>query len=288
MSSNIIFNKDILPDLDFHLKNYEENTRRARKLRILKTIHILEEVAGNKPLLEYKYKDFLKLSNEINSLDIRLKSKQRRMRDLKIFIQELLAYNEEFEKANYYDFIFKRFKYTDNGYKIERVAIEKEELHVFLNEMRKRNYNYYIWFRILIYSGCRWIGLKNLQFKNINYKERYFETMGKRVNGSGKSIYFLDENTMKLIEKYQKEVSRDNVCHRGYNTVLEVLQRRRKSWTLHDFRHTIRRLWHDKGITRAEADILLNHKETSIDAIYLKTLKTNADKREIYDKFFPF
>jgi len=146
-------------------------------------------------------------------------------------------------------------------------------------------------FSILIYSGVRIGGLVKLNEKNIDYEKGLFVAQEKKTkNSSGFNTSFLPRKFMPELTSFIKMKDRyeERVIQISTKQVRKRLKKYREKWYPHLFRHTIRYLWHKKGMPKPEGTALLNHMPKDVDEVYLRMLRNRKYLRKQYDKYFPY
>ncbi|MHA1869570.1 MAG: tyrosine-type recombinase/integrase [Promethearchaeota archaeon] len=268
----------------------------ARKLRAIRMLlDYMYTNIGIKYYHDYTIDDFEQIFLFIEKKNIRHNTKNRYRLELK----NLYIYSIRDRIANHknnfllYDFVFSDefFVFSESANKREIIALSKKDILDFIEETRK-NIDDYIWFSLLIFSGCRVGGLCNLIIKDIDFKQDIFQTQEKKTSASsGFNRYFLPHNFMDELKVYilRKQLGKDaKLCPITPKQVRIRLRRYRHQWWPHLFRHTLRVQWHLAGMPDTEAEMLLNHKVKNIQEVYLQQLNNIDHLRGIYDRYFPY
>jgi len=276
----------------FSLKTQKNKIRSSRHL-----LEYLYNECGIKKLVNYTLSDFERLFLFIEKKKISKKMKVRYRSDLRDII--FYAIRDEIASGRYdlktkYDYLFSDEFFTFSESSKPRIIIQlnASDITQFLAECRSKSIDDYIWFSILIYSGCRISGLCNLIISDIDFKTGKFQTQEKKTkHSSGLNTYFLPGFFLSELKVYLKRrclSRRDKVCNISDKQLRIHLKRYRSKWWPHIFRHTIRTLWYLRGMSNIDAELLLNHRITNLDQIYLQQLNNIQHLREIYDKYFPY
>ncbi|MHA1340795.1 MAG: tyrosine-type recombinase/integrase [Promethearchaeota archaeon] len=279
------------------IQRYAKATQINKRRIMRRTFNFLYEKFGVKYILNYSIEEFEQLFLWIENMQISKVTKQRFRNALKNLVNYALKPRflegdlKENIKWNYLlsnDF----FEFTEMGKKREIIVIEKESIIEFLNQLRKKNYDDYIRFSIIIYSGCRISGLTNLKVSNIDFKLGVFYVYEKKTkNSSGLNRYFLPLDFIKELKNYiisKNLFKMDNICSITPKQVRCRLKKYRKDWWPHLFRHTLRTQWFLKGMPDIDAELLLNHQIKYSNQIYLKQLNNLNHLRKVYDFYFPY
>lgn len=200
----------------------------------------------------------------------------------------------------------------------------KEELNTFLRDAKQYNFRYFIFFRLLAYSGMRKGECLALKWSDIDFKNNTIDINKSLKTGVNNRLYVknpktkdsvrtldMDATTMKYLKewrlKQQKEMftvginflSNDNLLFansRGTYTVLSKPQRWNnaicKKYGLrhikvHGFRHTHASLLFDAGVAMKDVKERLGHSDiTTTMNIYTHVTKQKA--KETANSFAKF
>lgn len=185
-----------------------------------------------------------------------------------------------------------------------------QELIEILNLSKKKSLRDFILYSLLIIDGARISEILTIKIVNINLKERFYETgfvkdARKSTRHSNKSlIFFFPEKFKPFLEQYINYIRKENLWlfpgrtnHLSYggfrNYVFDTHTKKmnydKKYRSFHKFRSTLISnrlikmecpLWISEGLT--------NHQITDSTQIKHYAKFTIKQKRDFYDKFFPY
>jgi len=279
------------------VKRFADKTKKNKLRSVMHLLNFLYKNCSVKKIEEYRLSDFEALFLFLEKKKISKKMKVRYRADLRDVVFYAIR-NEiasgHFELKTKYDFIFSDsfFSFSESSERREIIRIGADDIQRFLSECRKKDINDYIWFSILSYSACRISGLCNLVIKDIRFSERMFITQEKKTKtSSGLNKYFLPDyfiGELQVFIKRNNLKQTDRICWLTDKQIRMRLKRYRAKWWPHLFRHTIRSLWHLRGMPGIEAELLLNHRVRDLECVYLQQLNNKEHLRKIYDKYFPY
>ena len=195
----------------------------------------------------------------------------------------------------------------------------KDELNTFLNDAKEYNFRYFMFFRLLAYSGMRKGECLALKWSDIDFKNKTININKSLASGENNRLYLspcknkssvrlldMDAHTMDYLKewrtKQQKEMfklgmnflSDDNLLFansKGTYTVLSKPQRwdnaickkyELRHIKVHGFRHTHASLLFDAGVSMKDVKERLGHSDiTTTMNIYTHVTKKEAKKTAV-------
>lgn len=195
----------------------------------------------------------------------------------------------------------------------------KEELNTYLKDAKEYNFKYFMFFRLLAYSGMRKGECLALRWSDIDFKNKTIDINKSLASGENNRLYLspcknessvrtldMDDETMNYLKKWrskqQKEMfklgmnflSDDNLLFantKGTYTVLSKPQRWNdaicKKYGLrhikvHGFRHTHASLLFDAGVSMKDVKERLGHSDiTTTMNIYTHVTKAKAKETAV-------
>ncbi|UYP43909.1 hypothetical protein NEF87_000194 [Candidatus Lokiarchaeum ossiferum] len=249
-----------------------------------------------------QFKTFFK---HLESRILRDKVKIKYRMNLSAFIKYLLGESRAYKKQVDYDYsyIFSNdfFKFTDTAGKVERDALSFQDIFEIEDFYQNRSMRDYVLVSMLAYSGCRVGGLCAIKIKNIDMKNRTFQTQEKPTEGStGWNRYFFPRKFKVHLESYLVQLQFENPDQEFLfpietKTVRKILSDYPKRHVNpHLFRDAINSHWVENGLLDTGIrSILLNQTPSGVNAQrYLKRYtqndKSGKERLKLYDQFFPY
>lgn len=273
-------------------------------------------------LVKYIEKPFLNITmmdiqnyliNEIDKKEIKKSTKNTKRYMLKAFFtfiqKTLLLYDIDYKNPVPSKRIF---QFTTNLDDIKH--IEDAEIQILrINQIKKilvycknnLGFRDFVLIALVIFTGARISEIRTIRRKDINFKERYFQTGF--VSGARKTtlhtnkglLFFFPTSFKQFIAKYLESCNKCEIwLFPGYKEkpisramTQDIMTKLRNEMGFHFTWHTFRRT----RITEMSKmdchleirEMLLNHTPSSVEGqSYLKL--TTKEKRKLYDKFSPY
>jgi len=203
------------------------------------------------------------------------------------------------------------YRFSQNETDVKRKSERNEKMLSKAQLMKildfcKKNFSkkVFIFFALATCTGARDAELRSIRINDVNIKERYFETGFE--HGARKStlkskeslLFFFPENFGIYLENYlhsQKKkkylFSTKENTFPGKNFSIYYYRKMSNAlnfkFSMHFFRHSLITHLKKNKCPRDEREMLLNHSASSTQARYYEHL-TIHEKREIYDRYFPY
>ncbi len=249
----------------------------------------------------------------LDKRDIKLDSKETYRSVLMSFfyyVQALLL-NQKIEFRNPVP-IKRVYQFTQKDTDIKKQSekedeiLSKEQLEMILDyckkNLRRRDF---ILFGLIACTGARISEIRTIKTKDVDLEERYFETGF--IKGARKSTYrqnkallfFFTEKFMIYLKNYiltlkDKKNWLFTSNKKGYlsNTQCyfikkKIIKKLGFEFTFHSFRRAIITYYTKNNISSEVREMLMNHKSSSIEGEHYLKLSIE-EKRDLYDKFFPY
>jgi len=197
------------------------------------------------------------------------------------------------------------FKFSKKSNDIKKVSEEVtevytvDELQTLLDNAKLNRFRDFIVYGILISTGMRISECLSIKIQNINLTERYIETgFVKNARKSDKGLlFFLPERLVPYLENYLlylgKNVGWLFPSSKGSHLTVSGMRSRAKRYfgkeysIFHQFRRTKITKQMKMGCNPLISEVLMNHAPSTVEGqSYVKL--TIHEKREYYDKYFPF
>lgn len=180
------------------------------------------------------------------------------------------------------------------------VVLTAKEVRKILKWFKKRNFKYYLIFRLFAETGMRKGEIINLEYDCVNIEKRYVKTNGK----TGIKVYYISEELRDLLASFVEERKKVRVetkalflsnqskkfSERPFNKRLGVARKRvgiEKNVTVKTFRSTLNTLRKLMECHPEDRKILLNHKTGDVNVEHY--VKLNYEQfLSLYDKWNPF
>lgn len=294
---------------DSYLNTIGKSTyQRKVRLRIMSFIDFINSQYPNvKDIFSVPQMTFEHYFSLINNIDAKRNSKIRYTSNLKSYF-DWIRRNRNIPKHKLeidLDDIFDNYHFSDTGK--SRLETPFQKIHVFdcLRFFRERNFEDYILWGIIAFSSMRIGGAMNIQIKNINLDERYIITDEKQTECMGKdNIYFIPLKFKRSLESFLSEIQQVNskremlfkLTDKAYRLHLKdwgnsINERMSLKLDVHPhlFRDAFNTEIFELGANEEQRCMILNQMPRSVNPQhYLKRLRQIENRREIYDKFFPY
>lgn len=270
-------------------------TKSRERRKIDFDLKYLYENFGIRPILEYDANQIKQLFIHINQKPI-LKDAKERFRTalnnlIKSKIKIFRAENHIIPRDYPYIFSDEFYEFSEGSKtRIEKHWLEANQLIEFYQEVKGKNPQHYVIFRVFL-SSCRVGGLVHILVKNIDFEKRIFETQEKPTKkSSGWNTYHFPKSLVPEIRAYilQKNLGPDDLLFSySEETILRFLKKYRP-WGCHDFRRSILRLWRKAKMDPIDRSFLSNHDvpgDLRTDAIYTGDNSIEY-LRSVFDSYF--
>jgi integrase len=186
--------------------------------------------------------------------------------------------------------------FSDNIVHMEFSYIkEKAELYGFLDAIRARSFENYIFFCLLTFTGMRIGGALNIIVDNIDLIERKIVTKEKHTKKNGlNNHYVIPKPFAKQLESYILQMktnypTRIKLFEKSYNYYFNQFQSIEVGKHPHLLRDSINSFRMKKGLNESVMAILLNQDPVGVNAKhYLRLLNDFSVRRDFFDYYFPF
>jgi len=260
-----------------------------------------------KDIFNIKQNVFENYFERINGLDASKNTKFRYINNLKEYL-DWIRRNRNITKRKCkldLDDVFDKVKFSDTG--TSRIETPFYKIHVYdcLRYFRERNFEDYIFWGLIATTSMRIGGAINLLIKNIHLDDRYLITDEKETENLGKNnIYFITPKFKRSLESYISEIQQINpeqehlfkLTDKAYRLHLKKWGEsinKRMNIKLDPHPHLFRDAYNTEmlqlGANEEQRCLILNQIPGSVNKQrYLKRLKQLENRKEIYDKYFPY
>lgn len=178
-------------------------------------------------------------------------------------------------------------------------VMSRDEVVAFRDRVKLVARREYIWVYLLADCGMRVSELATIRIENVDVGERYLVTgMVEGARKTGEAGYFFSPECARELARYMMLVPEGDwlfpsPCKQGRPVLGETIEdfivrtRDDPSITTHTFRKSLNTLRAGMGCDLEIRKILLNHKVNDVNVTNY-TMRTRKEKRDLYDKFYPY
>ena len=277
-----------------------------------------------KKLLAYVSKEIPKINkidirnyfeDVLNQTKISIKSKETYRSYLTSFfyhVESLLLkndidYQNPVPNKNVYKFEKRQSDIVKQSEKIDK-SLSEDQLQQILDYCKKNlGKREFMIFALCICTGARVSEIRTIELKNVNLSERYFET-GFEKNARKSTLrreesllFFFPKRLATYLKNYIITVKKNNekwlfpstksniyLTNRGIQYYYQIIRNALGfHFSMHYFRHSMITHLKRNECPQEYREGLLNHEPSTTQGKFYEHLSI-AEKREIYDKYFPY
>jgi integrase len=235
---------------------------------------------------------------KINTMNISESCKRRYRESIKSWIYWIISpkiAEGEVLKYNYEVIFSTRFvPLTPGGTHRTEHPFTKKDVEDCIAFYRDRNERDYFMVSVLAYTGMRVGGLVGIYPADFDFTERTIITHEKKTRThSGENIYFIPGKFVNQLKGFVLECQTNRPGERIFNLDPKNVRKQLRLWrpTAHPhlFRDALNTRWEEQEMQEALRALLLNQTPSGVNSKhYLKKYRDLADRRAMYDKYFPY